>query len=153
MFTHRLSNDLDPISRLATIALFILLGVIAWRSFHPSTTFAADGLDPTWDSAVAQSRSANQPTVIIFTAGWCPACQALHADTLSQGDVRRELYGNFTVLNVDLTNPTRAEQQHAAKLGVSAIPTLIRYDRSGKETDRTHYLPPDAMLTWLRAGE
>jgi thiol:disulfide interchange protein DsbD len=142
MFTNRLSNDLDPISRLATIALFILLGVICWRSFHPSTTFAADGLDPTWDRAVTESRNANRPTVIIFTASWCPACQALHADTLSQSDIRRELYGKFTVLTVDLTNPTPAEQQHAAKLGVSAIPTRNRDDRSGKETDRTHYLPP-----------
>jgi thiol:disulfide interchange protein len=153
MLTQRFSPDSEGLGRLVTPVLLISLAFLAWRFLHPATTFAADGLDPTWDTAVAQSHAANQPTVIIFTANWCPACQALHADTLSQANVRRELYGNFTVLTVDLTNPTPAERQHAAKLGVSAIPTLIRYNPTGKETDRTHYLPPDDMLAWLRAGE
>ncbi len=149
----RFSSDSDAFTRIGTLALFVLLGFAAWRLMHPTTTFAADGLDPDWDRAVAESRSAHQPTVVLFTADWCPACQALHSDDLSRDDIRHELYAHFTFLRIDLTNPTATAQQHARKLGVSAIPTLIRYDATGKETDRTHYLPPDAMLAWLRAGE
>jgi thioredoxin-related protein len=42
---------------------------------------------------------------------------------------------------------------HAKKFGVSAIPTLIRYDKNGNETDRANYLDPEHMIAWLKAGE
>jgi hypothetical protein len=54
---------------------------------------------------------------------------------------------------VDLTDPSSPVQAQAQKIGVSAIPTMIRYDVGGKETDRVHYLTPEEMVAWLKAGE
>jgi thiol:disulfide interchange protein DsbD len=116
------------------------------------TTFAADGIDPSWDSAV-ETRDRTQPTLVIFTAGWCGACQALHGNVLSRGEIQDELYHHYNVYTVDLTNPSPQVHAHARKLGVSGIPTLIRYDSAGHETDRTHGGSAESVLSWLRAGE
>lgn len=134
-------------------AIILCLGVLIYRAEHPSTKFAADGKDLTWDYNVRQSQKSGQPTVLLFTAGWCPACQALHGDVLSRGDVQRELLDHFNFYTVDLTHPSAEVQSHAREMGVSAIPTLIRYDKNGDETDRAHYLAPDQMIAWLKAGE
>jgi thiol:disulfide interchange protein DsbD len=135
------------------IALFLLLAVMCgYRLFHPSTTFAADGADPDWDAAVAQSKASHQPTVLLFTAQWCPACRALHSSVLSVPQVQSEL-GHFNYFTVDLTNPPPQIQERAAKYRVHAIPTMIRFDADGKETDRVNYLPASELIDWLKAGE
>jgi thiol:disulfide interchange protein len=134
-------------------ALVVLVGLLIYRTEHPSTKFAVDGTDATWDYDVRQSQRSGQPTVVLFTAGWCPACQALHGDVLSRGDVQHELFDHFNFYTVDLSHPSPQVQAHARQLGVSAIPQLIRYDKDGNETDRAHYLDPDQMIAWLKAGE
>jgi len=136
------------------IPLAVLVGlVLVYRSQHPSTRFAADGADVAWDYAVRTSQNSGQPTVVLFTANWCPACQMLHGDVLSRGDVRQELSSHYSFYTVDLSRPSPQVQAHARKLGVNAIPQLIRYDKNGDETDRANYLDPQQMIAWLRAGE
>jgi thiol:disulfide interchange protein len=146
------TSEFDVRTRLTCFALGLVACLLGWRWMHPSTVFATDG-DPTWDSAVEQSRGSGQPAVVLFTADWCPPCRYLHANVLSRDDVESELRGHYTFVTVDLTNPTPATQARASKFGVSAIPTLIRYNADGKETARTHGLSPDGMIQWLRAGE
>jgi thioredoxin len=131
--------------------LLVLGGLLFYRMHHPSTTFAADGLDPDWDAAV--DRSHGEPTVVLFTAGWCPACRALHGNVLSRSDVQAELQNHYYFYTVDLTNPSPQVQEHARKFGVRYIPLMIRYDPNGKETDRTNYMNPEQMVAWLKAGE
>jgi thiol:disulfide interchange protein len=146
-----MDQDFGKYAMGAVVVVF--LGVLIYRSEHPSTKFAADGTDNGWDYAVRKSQSSGQPTVVLFSARWCPACQSLHGDVLSRGDVQHELAGHFNFYTVDLTNPSPPVQAHARKLGVSAIPQLIRYDKHGDETDRTNYLDPEQMIAWLKAGE
>jgi thiol:disulfide interchange protein len=133
--------------------LVVLCGLMFYRLHHPATTFAADGADPDWDAAAHYSHDAGQPTVVLFTAGWCPACRALHANVLSRSDVEQELQNHYSFYAVDLTNPSRGAQIHAQKCGVRYIPLLIRYDANGKETDRTNYMDADSLMAWLKAGE
>jgi thiol:disulfide interchange protein len=136
------------------ISLAVVLGlVMVYRSQHPSTKFAADGADVAWDYAVRSSQNSGQPTVVLFTANWCPACHALHGDVLSRSDVRQELLGHYYFYTVDLSNPSPQAQAHARRLGVHAIPQLIRYDKNGDEADRANYLDPQQMIAWLKAGE
>jgi thiol:disulfide interchange protein len=138
----------------AAIAILLLLGgLMVYRMEHPSTTFAADGLDPNWDAAAQHSRAAAQPTVVLFTAGWCPACRSLHANVLSRGDVQQELQSHYSFFTVDMTSPSSQVQARAQKFGVRFIPLLIRYDANGNETARTNYLPPEQLIDWLKAGE
>jgi thiol:disulfide interchange protein DsbD len=133
--------------------LLVLGGLMFYRMHYPPTTFAADGLDPDWDAAAHYSHDVGKPTVVLFTAGWCPACRALHGNVLSRSDVQEELENHYCVYTVDLTNPSPQVQEHARKCGVRYIPLLIRYDAEGKETDRKNYLNPEQMIAWLKAGE
>ncbi len=143
----------DPIRTAALAILGVLCVMLFYRMGHPSTTFAADGTDPDWDSAVRLSQETGQPTVVLFTADWCGCCRSLHANVLSRSDVQEELQRHFNFYTVDLSSPTPQVQAHARKLGVSGIPLLIRYDVNGKETERTHGMSPEQMIDWLKAGE
>src|SRR5437764_5927649 len=96
----------DSRIKAALAILVVLGGIMVYRLYHPSTTFAADGIDPAWDAAVQRSRDAGRPTVLLFTAAWCPACRALHANVLSRGDVQDELHGHYSFFRVDMTNQT-----------------------------------------------
>ena len=137
---------------LAVIAVVLVLvgGYVALK-WH--TPFVADGMGGTWDAAVQRSRTAHRPSLVVFTADWCPGCQALYSDVLSRGDVIDEIDNHYTMTTVDMTRPSHAAGARSSKYGVRGIPTLIRFDAEGNETARMHYLPPEQMLAWLRAGE
>ena len=143
----------DDLFNLKNLAVVILIAGLLFYGLHRPTTFAADGTDPDWDAAVRQSEYVKLPTVVLFTAGWCPSCQALHASVLSRGDVQEELHRHYVLYTVDLTHPSPAVQAHARKLGISAIPTLIRFDANQKETARTHGMSAEQTMEWLKAGE
>lgn len=139
------------INKILTGTLFVLVGMIVYRSLHPSTTFAADGTDVYWDYAVRESQASGKPTLVMFTAAWCPACQATHR-ILDTPAGQAEL-SHYYVYTVDLTNPTHAASEHARQFGAKWIPLLIRYDTNQKETARTNSLPPNELIEWLKAGE
>lgn len=141
------------LDKCIAVALVALVGLFIYRTIHPSTQFVADGMDTDWDQAARASQDSGQPTVVLFTAGWCPACQSLHNSVLSRDDVRHELFGHYSLYTVDLTHPSPKVQAHARNLHVSYIPLLIRYDKNGNETARTNYLGPEQMIAWLKAGE
>jgi thiol:disulfide interchange protein len=143
----------DPNFRLPVVILLILGVIVFYRMKHPSTQFVADGSDSQWDEVARFSHSAKRPAVVLFTADWCPTCRALHGDVLSRSDVQHELFSHYGFCTVDLSNPSPQAQKHAQDCGVSGIPLMIRYDANGKETDRAHYLDPDEMIAWLKAGE
>jgi thiol:disulfide interchange protein DsbD len=134
-------------------AILLLIGGVFFYRMQTPTTFAADGTDADWDAAVQSSKDSGQPTVILFTAHWCPSCQALHANVLSRSDVQYELSSHYNYYTVDLTSPSPEVQAHARKLGVYGIPCLIRYDINQQETDRTHGMDAQQMIAWLKAGE
>jgi thiol:disulfide interchange protein len=138
--------------RVAMTLLGVLVAAVIWHELRPHSSFAAEGVDAAWDAAVQDSRQRNLPGVVLYTADWCPACQALRAGPLSDSAVWRELQ-HRTFLTVDMTNPTDAVRAHAREAGVSAIPTLIRYDRNGHETGRTHGMSVPELITWLRQDD
>ena len=145
--------NLTPrIVKVVVASVALLAGCMAYRYLHPSTPFAADG-DARWNAAVERSHNAHTPALVLFTADWCPACQALHANALSRQDIQDEIGKHYTMLTIDLTERSPSAQARAEKFGVSAIPTLIRFDAEGKEVSRTHHLTPEKMLAWLRDGE
>ena len=138
----------------AAVAILVVLGAaICYRMFNPSTTFAADGIDASWDAAAKYSHDASRPAVVVFTAQWCPTCRMLHGNVLSRGNIRAELQEHYSIHTVDLTDPSPQARELAHKFGATAIPLMIRYDSDGKETARCHYLNPVQMMAWLKAGE
>jgi thiol:disulfide interchange protein DsbD len=140
-----------PINKILVGVLVLLLGTIAYRALHPSMAFAADGIDPAWDQAVQEAHASGKPTIVLFTADWCPACRALHT-SFTRPDVDAEL-DHYYLVKVDLTHPSLSAQEHARKYGAEYIPLMIRFDTDQKETARTNSLPPENLVQWLKAGE
>jgi thiol:disulfide interchange protein len=136
-----------------TLVILAIIGGLLFCWMEYPTTFAKDGNDCDWDAAVQRSQDSGQPTVVLFTANWCPSCQELHAEVLSRDDVREELAQHYNFYTVDLTDPSPRLQAHAKAFGVSAIPTMIRFNAKQLETSRRHGMDPQQMIEWLKDGE
>lgn len=86
---------------------------------------------------LAMAQSANlkstKPTLLVFSAPWCPACIRLKSETLNRPEIKNAFKKMNTVfLNVDLV-------QHEAtskKFNVKAIPTMILLTPDGQEITR-----------------
>src|ERR1700760_2253431 len=91
----------DYIRNVGIGLAIVLVGFIAFK-FRPRSTFAADGLSQHWDATVEQSRAAHMPVLVIFTADWCGACNALHSEVLSQPEIESEINSHYLVVTVDL---------------------------------------------------
>jgi tetratricopeptide (TPR) repeat protein len=74
-----------------------------------------------------------KPTLLIFSAPWCPACIRMQTEVYPQKSVQAELSKvNVTKLNIDL--PENSEL--ADKFHVQAIPTLVLVNSNGQEITR-----------------
>lgn len=74
-----------------------------------------------------------KPTLIVFSAPWCPACLRMQTENFNQVAVKNELKKiNFAKLNVDITDNAELSE----KFGVRAIPTMVLLDKDGNETYR-----------------
>ncbi len=90
--------------------------------------FAPDSME----KAVAAGR----PTILYFGAEWCAYCKDLHEGALKQPEVVAEAQ-RFERFYVDETSPNDFQKEAASSREVSGLPTIIFYDSSGKEADRT----------------
>jgi thiol:disulfide interchange protein len=140
-------------TKIVLYAIGALLAVLVYRTMHPSTKFAADSPDPSWNEAATLSHESGQPAVVLFTADWCPACQNLHSNILSRDDVQHELNAHYIFYTVDLTDPSPEVAARSQKFGVRYIPLLIRYDKNGNETGRTNPASAEQLIEWLKDGE
>ena len=79
-------------------------------------------------------KSANgKPTLLVFSAPWCPACVRMATETYPKKEVAKQLTKlNFVKLNSDLPE----NNELADKFKIKAIPTMILLDKNGVETFR-----------------
>jgi thiol-disulfide isomerase/thioredoxin len=74
-----------------------------------------------------------KPTLLVFSAPWCPACIRMHTETYNQNLVKTQLSKlNFIQLNSDL--PENSELSDL--FHVRAIPTLVLLSAAGEEVYR-----------------
>jgi thiol-disulfide isomerase/thioredoxin len=74
-----------------------------------------------------------KPTLLVFSAPWCPACIRMMTETYHTPPVEKQLVKlNFIKLNSDLPE----NNELAEKFHLKAIPTLILLDKEGNETHR-----------------
>lgn len=141
-----------PASKLLAVALLAIACAVGWKYFGPRGALAAAGWSSDWDKAVQQSRATGKPALVLFTADWCPACREFESNALTDSSVQSYLKSNFTLVVVDLSNRSGANNDRAREANVRAIPTLILYRHDGTESARTHGLPPDVLLSWLNTN-
>jgi thiol:disulfide interchange protein len=132
--------------------LIVLGGLLFYRMHFGATTFAADGTDPGWDAAAQRAHEVGEPTLVLFTADWCPYCRTLESEVLPSAGVQEELR-HYNFLTVQMGHPSKEDSAHASQLRVGGYPQLIRFDAEGKETGRSYFMDPRAMAAWLKEGE
>jgi thiol:disulfide interchange protein len=128
--------------------------VAGWFLYRPGPTIelAEEAAWSTeWNDAVRRSRETNRPALVLFTADWCPACRWFESNALVQPGVRGYMESRFTPIMVDLSRPDTPNQSLARQYNIRGFPTLVMYDRAGREVARTHALPADQLLAWLRS--
>lgn len=134
-----------------TLLGLVLVGIIAfagWKFFGPTPSMA--GWNRDWESGVAQSKSTGKPAVVLFTADWCGPCKQLKSETLADGKVQATLASGFTPVVVDLTDRGGPNDLVARDFAVRGIPTVILFDRNGREVKRTHGMGPEEFVGWLK---
>lgn len=79
-------------------------------------------------------KSANgRPTLLVFSAPWCPACIRMQTETYNKTEVQKQTKKlNFIKLNSDMVE----NYELSEKFKIKAIPTMIMLDKNGLETYR-----------------
>lgn len=112
----------------------ILMGVIAFVLVLMVTTRFGGGGGSTalpavlqssvdLQKAVEMSKSSGKPIMVLSTAHWCPPCQALKRDTLSDERVTGII--ESSLIPVVLLDENPAERAASGELGVTGYPTTM----------------------------
>lgn len=73
------------------------------------------------------------PTLLVFSAPWCPACIRMQTESYNQPVVKAQIQKlNFVKLNSDVAD----NYELSEKFKIKAIPTMILLDKNGKESYR-----------------
>ena len=89
------------------------------------------------DNFTAEVLEADKPTLVDFTASWCPPCRAV-APVLDQIDAERD---DLRIVKVDVDS----EQAVAARYGILSMPTFLLF-RHGQEVARVVGAAPKSRL-------
>lgn len=138
------------------ILLFVILigcALVGWNFFGPRSALAKHGWTENWDDAVSSSRASGKPALVLFTADWCPGCRQFESQVLCDPTVSAYLKENHTLVVVDLSDRTGPNNARAAEFGVRSIPSMVLYDKSGREISRSGGLPGGELIRWLRSHE
>lgn len=81
-----------------------------------------------------------RPTLLVFSAPWCPACVRMQTEVYTDPAVAKQIAKlNFVKLNSDVAD----NNELAEKFKLKAIPSLILLDKNGNEAFRwLDYQPP-----------
>lgn len=71
-----------------------------------------------------------RPTLLVFSAPWCPACIRMQTETYSNNKIKSQLSKvNFIKLNSDLVE----NYELSEKFSIRAIPTVVLLNKNGDE--------------------
>lgn len=84
-------------------------------------------------SAISAAKKSGKPVILVFSAAWCPPCQAMKHDVYPSAEVRA-LQDKFVWAYLDVDDPRN--ESAATKYGVNGIPHIEFLNASGKEIDK-----------------
>ncbi|BDS06956.1 hypothetical protein NT6N_19960 [Oceaniferula spumae] len=105
------------------------------------TALADKGWMTDVDSAVAKAKKENKSVMVEFTGSdWCPPCIMMHKKVFSKSEFVKQASKNFILVKIDIPNkdPELKKKNSAVlqKYGVRGVPTVILFDKEGKEFTR-----------------
>jgi len=134
------------------IGILIFCAFFAYRRWHGSSAMAA--WQDNWEKGVDQSLSNKKPQLVLFTADWCPACNQLEENVLSQKEVTDKLKESFILTKIDLTERGGPNNQIARDFGVSVIPTMYIVGPDGaRSTPLVGSVPFERLTQWINSAK
>lgn len=79
-----------------------------------------------------QAKLEGQPVMLDFYADWCISCKVMERNVFSKPDVIQAL-APYTLLQIDMTDNTPAQQALLDELGLFGPPAILFYGRRGDE--------------------
>lgn len=120
---------------LAMIGVALLLVLrVSPMTFHikePSVFTVVADLGE-WEQQLAKSKAAQRPVLLDFYADWCESCVEMDKTVFNQSEVMKALQ-SYDLVRVDLSEMNRDEAALLKRYQVVAPPTLLIFDRNGKE--------------------
>ena len=94
----------------------------------------------------------NKPLVMLdLYADWCVACKEFEKETFSDPSVQKA-FGDMQLLQVDMTKNSEENRALMAKYKVLGLPTILFFNRDGKEIEGSRvngFMPPVEFLQWI----
>lgn len=114
------------------------LGLLAVFS---GTGMAADGWMTDLDKAKEKAKTDKKPVMVLFTGSdWCPPCKMMHKAVFAKDEFKKKAEKKYllVVLDIPKKDPEMKKKNGAimGKLGVQGVPTIILFNKDGKEFDR-----------------
>uniref|UniRef100_UPI003569D408 protein-disulfide reductase DsbD n=1 Tax=Marinobacter sediminum TaxID=256323 RepID=UPI003569D408 len=81
---------------------------------------------------LTEAHSQSRPVVLDFYADWCISCKVMERNVFSDPQVVQALTP-YTLLQIDLTDNTPAQQALLNELGLFGPPAILFYSRNGQE--------------------
>ncbi|WP_323750668.1 protein-disulfide reductase DsbD [Marinobacter sp.] len=88
---------------------------------------------------LAKAAKSGQPVMLDFYADWCISCKVMERNVFSQPEVTQAL-ASYTLLQIDMTDNTPAQQAFLDELGLFGPPSILFYGRSGQELAQARIL-------------
>jgi len=134
----------------AGIAAMVITTLLIWNWFTHGPGVAWKSYS---DQLIAESRNANRPVIIDFSADWCSPCRELNAVTFHHPDVVRQTERHFTLIKVDVTQSGDPVHERLLKqYTVKGVPTVVFLDAQGQERfdlRLVDFMPPDQFLNHI----
>ncbi len=128
----------------------IALAGVASPGLSPAQAGVGIRWQPLTAGALDRAITAGQPAVVEFSARWCPPCLEMERSTFMDPGVLRDATG-FSMLQADVTESNANNDRLMEKFAVLGVPTIIFYDRNGREVDRAvGFVDADGFRTYLR---
>lgn len=94
----------------------------------------------------------NKPLVMLdLYADWCVACKEFEKETFTDPSVQKA-FGDMLLLQVDMTKNSEENRALMAKYKVLGLPTILFFNRDGKEIEGSRvngFMPPVEFLQWI----
>ena len=122
-------------------------GVITQNANEHKVAF----IEQDWNLAKQQAKEANKLIFVDVYATWCGPCKMLQQKTFTNAKVAEFLNAHFINLSIDAEKTIGP--QVARYFGVTAYPTLVFTDASGKPVLYTMgYMGPKSFLKFANAA-
>ncbi|OOS01235.1 protein-disulfide reductase DsbD [Canicola haemoglobinophilus] len=142
---------------IATILTALFLFNPSWHKNGQETTQQLSHVQfqPVQNYIELQQMLSNNPKSVAMLdlyADWCVACKEFEKYTFSAENVQ-PLFEHVLLLQVDMTKNSPANTELMKQLQVLGLPTIIFFDKSGKEIEQariTGFMDKQEFEQWLR---